>query len=150
MTVREWLSSSVSGLLMRLPERLSRSHPCPNMVNVESRMPSEHTNNNNNSQPSSASLPELLSQRPPPIPPACQQSSTNTSSANISNSNSTTNSTSSSPPRRQCQNINTDVRRSLNGVWSTNGASLFACFLCCVNFYTLCRFSLLAYFFKGK
>ena len=146
MTVREWLSSSVSGLLIRLPQRLSGSHPCPDMVNVESRTPSENSNNNNNSQPSSASLPELLSQRPPPPPPACQQSSTNTAA---NNSNSTT-TTSSTPPRRQCQNINTDVRRSLNGVWSTNGASLFACFLCCVNFYTLCRFSLLAYFFKGK
>lgn len=42
-----------------------------------------------------------------------------------------------------------DARRALNGVWSTRGASFFACFLCCVNFYTLSRFAVLAYFFKG-
>lgn len=49
-------------------------------------------------------------------------------------------------------NVNTtcDVRRALNGVWASRGSSLMGCFFCCVNFYTLSRFSLLAYFFKGK
>lgn len=43
-----------------------------------------------------------------------------------------------------------DVRRALNGVWASRGSSLMGCFFCCINLYTLSRFSLLAYFFKGK
>ncbi|KAI1287031.1 Sodium-dependent proline transporter [Halotydeus destructor] len=50
------------------------------------------------------------------------------------------------PPSAQ---VNSDIRRNLNGIWTIKASSFFACFLCCCNFYTLSRFSVLAYFFKG-
>jgi len=46
--------------------------------------------------------------------------------------------------------INSELRKLTRGIWETNGSSIFACLLCCLNFYTLSRFSILAYYLKGK
>jgi hypothetical protein len=43
-----------------------------------------------------------------------------------------------------------DVRRTIRGLWQFDCASFFACFFCCINMYTISRFSVLTYFFKGK
>lgn len=41
-------------------------------------------------------------------------------------------------------------RRAARGIWNSNVAPFFATLICCLNFYTICRFSILTYFLRGK
>ncbi|XP_015788148.1 sodium- and chloride-dependent GABA transporter 2 [Tetranychus urticae] len=45
--------------------------------------------------------------------------------------------------------IGSNTRRTLKGLWPNGLSPFFASLLCCANFYTICRFSILTYFLKG-
>lgn len=46
--------------------------------------------------------------------------------------------------------IGSNTRRTLKGLWPNGLSPFFASLLCCANFYTICRFSILTYFLKGN
>lgn len=46
--------------------------------------------------------------------------------------------------------LGSNSRRAVRGIWNSNVAPFFATLICCLNFYTICRFSILTYFLRGE
>lgn len=154
MPLKQWLSDRLSNLTSRLPGRPGGpATACSNNVHADpsvSPVPGHgHQQDTQSRRPSSPQL--LLSQRLPPLPeyPVTMSSCNRPPTAGTRPSARPPAAPTPMSERPEVQ-VNSNTRRNLNGIWKSKGGSFFACFLCCVNFYTLSRFSLIAYFFKGK